>query len=159
VDSLEALAGLAAAGESWAESARLLGAADRRRSELGYPPDRHAAGARASVETLIRKGLGDDAADEARSAGTELAIEAAVAYATRARGERKRPSHGWGSLTPTELEVVALVAQGLGNAEIGRRLFISTGTAKVHLNHIFAKLGLSTRSELAVAATRREVSG
>jgi len=159
VDSLEALAGLAAAGESWAESARLLGAADRRRSELGYPPDRHAAGARASVETLIRKGLGDDAADEARSAGTELAIEAAVAYATRARGERKRPSHGWGSLTPTELEVVALVAQGLGNAEIGRRLFISTGTAKVHLNHIFAKLGLSTRSELAVAATRRAVSG
>jgi DNA-binding NarL/FixJ family response regulator len=51
------------------------------------------------------------------------------------------------------------VAQGLSNSEIGRRLFISTGTAKVHLNHIFTKLGLASRSELAVAATRREGFG
>jgi predicted ATPase/class 3 adenylate cyclase/DNA-binding CsgD family transcriptional regulator len=159
VDSLEALAGLAAAGQSWAESSRLLAASDRRRAELGYPPDYYAGANRASVEEEASKGLGDDAAAEARSAGAELSIDAAIAYATRARGERKRPSHGWGSLTPTEREVVALVAQGLSNAEIGRRLFISTGTAKVHLNHIFTKLGVSSRSELAVAATRREGDG
>jgi DNA-binding CsgD family transcriptional regulator len=156
VDSLEALCGLAAGGESWAEAARLLGAADRRRAELGYPPDHHAAAERASLEALVRAGLGDDAAAEARSSGADLTIDAAVAYATRARGERKRPSHGWASLTPTELEVVALVAQGLSNAEIGRRLFIATGTTKVHLNHIFTKLGLSSRSELAAVAARRE---
>jgi ATP/maltotriose-dependent transcriptional regulator MalT len=158
VDSLEALAGLAAGGESWAEAARLLGATDRRREQLGYRSDFHATTERASIEERVRKGLGDDDAAEARSAGAELTIDAAVAYATRARGERKRPSHGWGSLTPTEQEVVALVAQGLSNADIGRRLFISTGTAKVHLNHIFTKLGVSSRSELAVAATRREGS-
>lgn len=156
VDSLEALAGLAAAGESWAEAARLLGAADRRRTELGYPPDHHATAERVAVEALVRTGLGDETAAEARSSGAGLTIDEAVAYATRARGERKRPSHGWGSLTPTELEVVALVAQGLGNAEIGRRLFITTGTTKVHLNHIFTKLGLSSRSELAAGAARRE---
>jgi DNA-binding CsgD family transcriptional regulator len=159
VDSLEALAGLAAADESWAEAARLLGAADRRRDGLGYPPDHHASAERAAVAALVHKGLGDDAAAEARSAGAALTIDEAVAYATRARGERKRPSHGWNSLTPTEVEVVALVAQGLGNAEIGKRLFITTGTAKVHLNHIFTKLGVSSRSELAAAAARREGRG
>jgi len=156
VDSLEALAGLAAVGESWAEAARLLGASDRRRAELGYPPDHPAATGRAAIEALISAGLGAHTAAEACASGAALTIDDAVAYAARARGERKRPSHGWGSLTPTEVQVVALVAQGLGNAEIGRRLFITTGTAKVHLNHIFTKLGLSSRSELAAAAARRE---
>ena len=159
VDSLEALAGLAAAGESWAEAARLLGAVDRRRTELGYPPDHHATAERLSIEALVRAGLGDETAGEAHSSGAGLTVDEAVAYATRARGERKRPSHGWASLTPTEVEVVALVAEGLSNAEIGQRLFITTGTAKVHLNHIFTKLGLSSRSELAAAAARREGKG
>jgi hypothetical protein len=52
----------------------------------------------------------------------------AVAYARRARGSRKRPTTGWDSLTPTELQVVELAAQGFTNPEIGRRLFIGAGT-------------------------------
>jgi DNA-binding CsgD family transcriptional regulator len=44
-------------------------------------------------------------------------------------------------MTATELRVAALVAQGLTNPEIGERMFISRGTVKVHLCHIFAKLG------------------
>jgi DNA-binding CsgD family transcriptional regulator len=78
-----------------------------------------------------------------------------VAYATRARGERKRPTTGWASLTPTELDVVKLIAKGLSNPEIGTRLFISRATVKTHLSHAFRKLGVTSRAELASEATRR----
>ncbi len=47
------------------------------------------------------------------------------------------------------------MAHGLTNPQIGERMFISRGTVKVHLSHIFAKLGTSTRSELAAEAARR----
>ena len=57
--------------------------------------------------------------------------------------------------SPTELRVVALVADGLTNPQIGERMFISRGTVKVHVSPIFAKLGTSTRAELAAQATRR----
>jgi DNA-binding CsgD family transcriptional regulator/tetratricopeptide (TPR) repeat protein len=70
------------------------------------------------------------------------------------RGARRRPSRGWESLTPTELEVVRLVSQGLTNVEIGRRLFISRRTVETHLSHIFAKLGVSSRVQLAAQASR-----
>jgi DNA-binding NarL/FixJ family response regulator len=58
-------------------------------------------------------------------------------------------------LTPTELEVVRHIAAGLANREIGERMFISTGTVKVHLSHIFPKLDMSSRSQLAAEAARR----
>ena len=78
-----------------------------------------------------------------------------MTYARRGRGARKRPSAGWASLTPTELQVVELAAEGLSNPEIARRLFIARGTVKTHLTHVFAKLGLTTRASLAAEATRR----
>lgn len=82
----------------------------------------------------------------------------AVAYASRGRGERKRPSAGWASLTPTELEVVGFIVQGLSNPQIAQRLFTSRSTVKYHLSHIFSKLGLHTRNELAAEATRRGIA-
>ena len=78
-----------------------------------------------------------------------------IEYVSRARGERKRPSAGWESLTPTELRVVGLVAAGLTNPQIAERMFIARGTVKVHLSHVFAKLGVATRAELAAQATKR----
>jgi DNA-binding NarL/FixJ family response regulator len=95
------------------------------------------------------------ACDAAFASGAELSLDQAVDWIRRARGERKRPARGWESLTPTEVRVVELVAEGLTNPQIGDRMFISRGTVKVHLSHIFAKLGIATRSELAVEATRR----
>lgn len=47
-----------------------------------------------------------------------------------------------GRLTPTELEVTRLVTAGLRNEAIAQRLFIAAGTVKVHLTHIFTKLGM-----------------
>jgi DNA-binding CsgD family transcriptional regulator len=61
------------------------------------------------------------------------------------------------SLTPTEERIVALAAEGLTNPQIAERMFIARGTVKVHLSHVFAKLGVSTRAELAGEATRRAV--
>ena len=75
---------------------------------------------------------------------------------SRGRGRRSaRAATGWESLTPTELDVVALVADGLTNRQVGERLFISRYTVETHLKHVFAKLGLASRVELAAEVIRR----
>lgn len=51
-------------------------------------------------------------------------------------------------LTAREIEVARLAATGLSNAEIGRRLFISEGTVKLHLHHVYDKLNVARRPEL-----------
>ena len=79
----------------------------------------------------------------------------AAAYASRARGERQRPSHGWAALTPTELQVVTLVADGLTNPQIAERLLMGRATVKTHLDHVFTKTGLHSRTELATEYVRR----
>jgi len=71
------------------------------------------------------------------------------------RGPRSRPQFGWPSLTPTEHTVADLVAEGLSNPQIGERLYISHRTVQTHLAHIFAKLGISARAQLAAEVTRR----
>ena len=87
--------------------------------------------------------------------GLALSTDEAIAYAQRGRGERKRPSSGWDSLTPTELDVVRLVSEGLGNKDIGARLFISPRTVQTHLTHVYNKLGLTSRVQLVHEAVRR----
>jgi DNA-binding CsgD family transcriptional regulator/tetratricopeptide (TPR) repeat protein len=59
-----------------------------------------------------------------------------------------------GSLTPREREVAALVAEGLSNGEVARRLYISTKTASVHVSNILGKLGMASRAEVAAWAVR-----
>ena len=81
-----------------------------------------------------------------------LSIEEAIAYTQRGRGERKRPSSGWASLTPTELDVVRLVSDGLANKDIATRLFMSHRTVQTHLTHVYTKLGLTSRVQLAQEA-------
>jgi DNA-binding CsgD family transcriptional regulator len=104
---------------------------------------------------LARGALDPDAFAAAWAEGEALDADQAVAYAQRGRGERKRPSSGWASLTPMERQVVDLLADGFRNTEIAARLFVAPSTVKTHLAHVFAKLGVSTRAELAALATRR----
>ena len=59
------------------------------------------------------------------------------------------------SLSRREHDVYELLCDGLGNAEIGQRLFITEGTVKVHVHHIFDKLGVRSRTALAINAARR----
>jgi DNA-binding NarL/FixJ family response regulator len=58
---------------------------------------------------------------------------------------------GWDSLTPTEVAVVDLVAEGLTNPQIAERLLVGTSTVKTHVHHISTKLAIRTRAELAAA--------
>jgi DNA-binding CsgD family transcriptional regulator len=59
-----------------------------------------------------------------------------------------------GELTPREREVAALLAEGLSNSEVARRLYISPRTAAVHVSNILTKLGMSSRTEVAAWAVR-----
>jgi predicted ATPase/class 3 adenylate cyclase/DNA-binding CsgD family transcriptional regulator len=153
-ESLEALAGLAVRHQDATEAVRILAAVDQLRSDLGlarWPADQtrydeHLQSARAQ--------LGEAGFAAAWAEGQLLSIDEAVAYATRSRGHRRRTTTGWSSLTPTENSVVELLAQGLTNPQIAERLFISRATVKTHLIHVFSKLGVSTRSQLAADATR-----
>ncbi|MGI5128199.1 helix-turn-helix transcriptional regulator [Pseudonocardia sp. CA-107938] len=105
-----------------------------------------AAAARAREETGYRLGA---PADPPPVEGPVPTLDEAVELAQRARGPRRRPASGWESLTPTERSVVQLAAQGLTNPEIGTRLYIGRGTVKTHLAHVYAKLGVANRTELA----------
>jgi DNA-binding CsgD family transcriptional regulator len=74
------------------------------------------------------------------------------------RGRRvahSRAQSGWQSLTPSELAVVDLVAEGLSNPQIGQRLYVSRKTVQTHLGHVFAKLHITSRAQLAAEAARR----
>ena len=103
---------------------------------------------------LSRDSLGESNFQAAWDEGTALTIEEAIAYVRRGRGERKRPSKGWASLTPTELDVVRLACEGLGNKQIATRLFVSPRTVQAHLSHVYSKLGVGSRVQLAQEASR-----
>ena len=156
--SLEALGEVAAAQRSYAKAARLLGAAASARSSLGlarWAPDAPAVEA---VEAGLREALGEDAFAAAWREGERLAPEEAVAWVRRGRGERRRPARGWESLTPAEREVARRAAAGLTTREIAGEMFVTPGTVKTHLSHVYAKLGVRNRAELASASAQRAES-
>ena len=145
---------LAGQAASHREAVRLYGAADAIRQRMGAVRFKiNDADYQASAVTL-RDALGGLDFDSAWAEGAALSTEEAIAYAQRGRGERKRPTSGWGSLTPTERDVVRLVSEGLGNNDIATRLFVSPRTVQTHLTHVYTKLGLSSRVQLAQEAAR-----
>lgn len=81
---------------------------------------------------------------------TVLAPTVAAKLADRIRAGHEEPE-----LTARETEVLALVAQGQTNAEVGRSLFIGEATVKTHLLRAFAKLGVNDRTAAVTAAYRR----
>src|SRR6266852_4066956 len=155
VDGLELLARLAGEQDSHREAVRLWAAADSRRSELGYARFPVEQGPREAAVAAAEEAIGPDGFVAAWAEGAKLSAEEAIAYAARGRGERKRPTTGWASLTPSELEVVRLVGEHLSNPEVAARLFVSRATVKTHLVHIFTKLGIESRTELVAEAVKR----
>jgi predicted ATPase/DNA-binding CsgD family transcriptional regulator len=154
-NTLEALARHGAAIRPTADDVRILAASHSARETMGLPRWPQQEAAFEATLRLLRESLGATVIDAAWTEGARVSLDDAVAYARRTRGARGRPSTGWASLTPTELEVVRLVAAGLTNPEIGARLFMSRGTVKTHLTHIFTKLEISNRTELATLASGR----
>jgi DNA-binding CsgD family transcriptional regulator len=153
-DAFECLAHLAAEAGNHRAAARLLGAADAARQQTGVARFKIFESDHECRLAAIRDHLGENDFGEAWDEGASLTIEQATAYVGRGRGERQRASSGWASLTRAELDVVKLVSEGLGNKEVAARLFVSPRTVQAHLTHVYTKLGLSSRVQLAQEAAR-----
>jgi len=152
-DSLDALASLEAEAGQHAEAARLLAASTATRDKMGYPRPPVDVPGHESLVAALRARLGERFDDLWRE-GAARPIDEWAAALTRGRGRRDRPAMGWGSLTPAELDVARLSTQGLSNPEIAARLYLSRSTVKAHLAHIYAKLAVANRTELATIARR-----
>jgi predicted ATPase/class 3 adenylate cyclase/DNA-binding CsgD family transcriptional regulator len=153
-DILECLGMVAGEAGSHREAARLFGATYAMRERIGSVRFKiYDIGYEASVDAL-REALGQTDFDAAWSEGAALSTEEAVAYAQRGRGQRKRPTSGWASLTPTERDVVRLVSEGLSNNDVATRLFVSPRTVQTHLTHVYTKLSLTSRVQLVQEAAR-----
>ena len=112
-------------------------------------------------ERLRREKRRLDARERLQEALDAFVASGATAWANRAEAEliatgersRRRVAATRDDLTPQELVVANLVAQGLTNREVAAQLFLSTNTIETHLRHIFQKLSLRSRTELAAKFT------
>jgi DNA-binding CsgD family transcriptional regulator len=159
VDLLDLVTAAAGDVADYREIARLAAAVNGVRNDLDYRA--RTPGIRDQVDTAIaaaRDALGEDAFDRAFAEGRQLSLEDTVAYVTRGRGARARHATGWASLTPTEVDVVEAICRGLTNQQIGEGLLMSRDTVKTHLSHIYAKVGVANRAELAAQARRSAAS-
>ena len=127
----------------------------RRHGESARPFDR-ARTELAFGEYLRREGRRTTARSHLRSALDVFERLGAAAWAERARAElrasgetaRKRGPSALDQLTPQELQITRLVAEGATNKEVAARLFLSPRTIDYHLRKVFSKLGISSRSQL-----------
>jgi HD-GYP domain-containing protein (c-di-GMP phosphodiesterase class II)/DNA-binding CsgD family transcriptional regulator len=129
------------AGAAISLHARIVGAADAyqaMREPRPYRPARSAEDAAAELRTEVRAGRLDGEVVEAVLGGT---------------GHRVLRRREWpAGLTPREVEVLQLLARGLSNKEIARRLVISPKTVGNHVEHIYAKIGASSRARASLFA-------
>jgi DNA-binding CsgD family transcriptional regulator len=99
------------------------------------------AGARADAEALGCRALAHRAAEESSASGAR---------------PRRVPISGVQSLTPSERRIAELAATGLTNREIAAELFLSAKTVEWHLGHVFSKLDVRRRRELAATLSQAD---
>lgn len=155
VTTLEDIAAVMVERGACRDAARLLGAAAAARGRLGLRRRPVDLPGRRNDQLRLLRALGRTSLRAARREGAALSLDAAIALASRGWGRRKRPARGWESPTSAELTVARLAAEGLTNPEIADQLLVSVATVKTHLTHVFSKLSLTRRSELAAAGARR----
>jgi DNA-binding NarL/FixJ family response regulator len=165
-ESLEGMACVSGTQGEAPRAAKLFGAAEglqetlREAVALQHGPEEVAW--REPYRATARALLGGEAWEEALARGRAMGLEEAIEYALSKKesptatlsSNSEQPSaraaeHSAG-LTPREVEVLGLVAEGLTNAQIAQRLFLSPRTVHRHLNSVYHKLGVRSRT----AATR-----
>jgi DNA-binding NarL/FixJ family response regulator len=140
---------------------RLVGATDSDRERIGL---QYSAGTdQAALERALktaRSSLGESAFDAARAAGRQMQFDQMLAeasavfdepIASEVEADAAQPA-AVASLSPRELEVLALLVEGHTNPAIAKELFISARTVENHIAHIFTKLGVSTRTAAVAIA-------
>jgi len=129
-------------------AARILAAADAFQAMTQRRPHREALGPAGAAAELRR---------EARAGRLDAdAVAAALDVAGRGRS-RRRPDLRPAGLTAREAEVLGLVAEGRSNREVAERLHISQRTAEHHVQHVYAKIGVSSRAAAALFALRHDL--
>ncbi|MBH0122351.1 tetratricopeptide repeat protein [Rhodococcus sp. CX] len=150
---LEALAWISFDRRDARRAAVLMGAADGLAQEVGISPIIHSTLVVHHDECArrTRETLGDRAFEAAHREGEQLGFDAAIAYALHERPPAASPSRtdAPARLTKRERQVADLIGEGLTNQAIARRLVISPRTAQGHVEHILAKLGFTSRAQVA----------
>jgi len=120
---------------------------DRRRSWYRY---------HALLADVLRLSLPTEQRDRlaARAAEWYRSQQSATKKLSGARGTDGGPDALIEPLSEREQEVLALIAEGLSNAEIAQRLYIALGTVKRHINNIYGKMGVSSRTQAIAKASR-----
>jgi non-specific serine/threonine protein kinase len=106
-------------------------------------------------EFLQDTGAAEDARRQFNAIGAHLGVRRAEAVLRRLGARLPRRERGADILTPREVEVADLVAEGLSNPAIARRLYVSRTTVTSHVGHILTKLGFSSRVQIAAWAAQR----
>ncbi len=139
-------------------AARLFGAAHTLRIPVGDFAQATIRTERERGLTETRQVLGETVFDAEFSAGRGLTLDQALVFARSGAATRlavsPRRAGVQSSLTPREIQVLRLIADGKTNREVGKELVISNGTVKRHVDNIFAKLGVSTRAAATATALR-----
>jgi predicted ATPase/DNA-binding CsgD family transcriptional regulator len=158
---LDEFAALAIAAGDLDQAARLLGAADGVLAHAGLP--RMAGLPQADHElqvTTLRTALGVAVLEAARGAGRAMTLDEAIGEAlaympSTGATAPGTPAMDTGGLSPRELEVLRLIADGATDQQVADALFISRRTATNHAANILAKLGVASRTAAVAYAIRR----
>ena len=152
-ECLEGIALLALAEGDSARTLTLMGAANVIRKGIAAQAMPDWKGHVDQGLATARDQLGPKRGDAAWEQGASMSVQEAIAYAS---GAAPPPIRADGNpLTGRETQVAALIAEGMTNVEIAKRLHIADRTADAHVEHIRNKLGLRSRSQIAVWAHER----
>jgi predicted ATPase/DNA-binding CsgD family transcriptional regulator len=155
--AIDLLAVCLVATEEFSRAAVLCGAGDVLWEILGAPVQQgpHYAGIRRGAAQACRDASGDERFEAAYQRGTQLTLPEVIAVA---RNEPAAPPGRAGAspLSKREREIAELVTEGLGNREIAERLLLAKRTVDSHVEHIFNKLGFSSRTQIAAWISRHD---
>ena len=158
----DGLAAVAEAAGRPRRAVRLLGATDAALASMGIPLDPADRVDHERTIAAVRARLGDELFAKVWAEGRAMLLQEAVAYAKLPVSnealpeEAPAPTEGdLGGLTHREREIAALIAQSKSNSEIATELVITKRTVETHIGNILAKLGFTSRGQIAAWAIRK----